>query len=364
MKKNADKTIAFYIGSLAKGGAERVISNLAESFNANGYRVYMVTKMREENEYTISSDITRVIADITPEEETNSRIRNLYRRIHKLRMIWKQIKPDTIVSFIGKNNLMSIASSRGLRIPVYVSVRSAPQREIGSGRNKQLTFFLFSMAKGIILQTTQAKAFFTPKLQQKVTILPNSVNPKFMKPMYSGERKKTIVSVGRLDDNKNQQLLIEAFDCIKEDFPEWNVEFYGDGENTEKLQNIIQTKNLSHCVKLMGSRTEIDIYIQDASVFVLTSKVEGMPNALIEAMALGLTVISTDCPCGGPADLIRNGENGFLIPVDDKEALIRTLQQVLSDESLRMKLSNQAHNIIHTMNPDTVNQAWIDLIES
>ncbi len=362
LKKCADKTIAFYIGSLAKGGAERVITNLAEFYCQNGYKVYMVTKMLEENEYSISQEITRIIADITPDEETNSRAKNLYLRIHKLRKIWKDIKPNAIVSFIGKNNLMSIASSRGMRIPVYVSVRSAPQREIGMGLSKYLTFFLFSMAKGIILQTTEAKNFFPSFLHKKIMILPNSVNPKFIKPLYQGEREPVIVSVGRLDDNKNQQILIEAFDILKDEFPDWRLEFYGDGENYNKLSEMIDAKNLTQRIKLMGSRPDIDIQIQKASIFVLTSKVEGMPNALIEAMALGLAVISTDCPCGGPADLIQNKVNGILVPVDDLDALCSSLREVLSNESYRKELSVKAHNIIDTMNPDKVNQLWMECI--
>ena len=126
MDHSERKTIAFYIGSLTRGGAEHVMVNLSSYFCARGYNVYLVTKLIEEPEYDVPEGVTRILADITKDEESDSRILNLYRRISKLRNIWKDIKPDIIISFIRKNNLMAIASSRGLRIPVAVSIRSDP----------------------------------------------------------------------------------------------------------------------------------------------------------------------------------------------------------------------------------------------
>ena len=157
--ENRKRRIAFYIGSLAKGGAERVIANLAEYFYSRDYEVFVVTKLKEKDEYEINDGIIRIIADITKEEEKN-RIWNLYARIRKLRSIWKQIKPDIIVSFIRKNNVMALLSSRCLKIPVVVSVRSDPARELKGRGMKALSFFLFRFAAGIVLQTHRAKEFF------------------------------------------------------------------------------------------------------------------------------------------------------------------------------------------------------------
>lgn len=362
MRRTLNKRIVFYIGSLAKGGAERVITNLAEHFFRSGYSVFIVTKLLEDDEYAISEGITRIIADITPEEETDSRIRNLYRRIRKLHRIFKEVNPDLIVSFIGKNNLMAVAAAGFLHIPVYVSVRSDPKREIGTGLNYKLTMLLFAQAAGIILQTNQAKEFFPERLRKKVVILPNSLNPQFVRPWNEKERSKTIVSVGRLDDNKNEQLLIEAFAALYQKFPEWKLDLYGDGENYEKLKQLIMDVHMQDKITLKGNRPNIDTLISDASIFALTSKVEGMPNALIEAMALGLAVVSTDCPCGGPAMLIQNGKNGLLIPVDDKEALIKALEKLMFDQVLRQKMGREAYCIIELLHPDVVNRQWMDYL--
>lgn len=361
---NKKKKIAFYIGSLGKGGAERVIVNLAEYFYSQNYEVYVVTKLQEENEYSLNSDITRVIADITREEETKSRFGNLYARIRKLRHIWKTIKPDVIVSFIRKNNVMAIVSSRFSHIPVVVSVRSDPGRELQGRSMKTLSLFLFYFAKGIVLQTNQAKEFFPRSLQKKSVILPNSINPNFLKAEKVTEKEKEIITVGRIDKNKNQRMLIEVFSEIASAYPDWCVRLYGDGEEMPSLKKMVKEKELEKQIFFMGQVWDVAEKVGRASIFVLPSKCEGMPNALIEAMTLGTAVISTDCPCGGPADLIQNGKNGILIAVDDKDALKKALLELMNDEKYRQELAQSATRIIEKLHPDIVNKQWEEYLGS
>lgn len=358
-----NKKIAFYIGSLSKGGAERVISNLAEYFLQEGYQVFVVTKLQEEVEYELSKDITRIIADISEDEQRKSRIYNLWARISKLRSIWKEIHPDIIVSFIRKNNVMAIASSRFLGIPVVVSVRSNPERELEGQIMKSLSLFLFRFADGIILQTTRAREFFPKYLQKKIVILPNSLNPDFLVSNVYEQHRKEIVSVGRLDDNKNQKMLIEAFADIADSYPEWNISFYGNGEAEEKLKKKVQEAELESRIIFHGQVTDVRKRIEESSIFVLTSRQEGMPNALIEAMTLGLAVVSTDCPCGGPAELIRNEENGILIPVNDTEALKLALKKLIEDVEYRRTLGCSARKIVERLHPEIVNQQWKEYLE-
>ena len=362
--KNNKKTIAFYIGSLDKGGAERVIANLAEYFFSQGYHVYVVTKFKAADEYSLSPGIERVIADITKEEEGSFRIGNLYARIKKLRSTWKTINPDVIVSFIRKNNIMALASSRFLGIPVVVSVRSDPKRELSGKVMKQLSFFLFRFAKGIVLQTNQAKEFFPAYLQKKAIILPNSINPAFLNVEKSTEKRKEIAAVGRLDSNKNQRMLIEAFADIAKEYPDWCVRLYGNGEAADSLIKLVQEKGLEQQIFFMGQVSSVQEKIKGVSIFVLPSKCEGMPNALIEAMALGIAPISTDCPCGGPADLIENGKNGILISVDDRAGLTDALKRMMDDEEYREQLAAEAGKITEKLHPDIVNGMWREYLES
>lgn len=359
-----EKTIAFYIGSLSRGGAERVMVNLAEYFLKQEYRVYIVTKMEEKTEYPISDGITRIIADITEEEITENRVKNLCLRIRKLRNIWKKIKPNFIVSFIGKNNFMTIVSSRGLKIPVTVSVRSAPAREYPGKVNRLLMPLLFGQVEGLVLQTKQAKEYFPMKIQRKAVVLPNPINYRFLKPYYEGERSKDIVWVGRIDENKNPYMLLNAFRGLHQEFPDWKVHFYGTGESFSKLQQLCEKWNLTERVILEGRVEKVEEKIDKSSIYVLTSLVEGMPNALMEAMALGLAVVSTDCPCGGPAELIENGKNGLLVPVEDDKALEAALLKLMSDERYRKNLGREAFRIQERLHPDVVNGLWKEYIES
>ena len=353
------KVIAFYIGSLSRGGAERVMVNLSRYFCSQDYRVYLVTKTVDEPEYEVPEGVTRIIADITSEEESSSRIANLKNRIMKLRNIWKEIKPDIIVSFIRKNNLMAIASSRGMNIPVVVSIRSNPARELQGKVFKPLSLFLFRFADGIVMQTSQAKDFLPGYLQKKAVIMPNSLSEQFLSVELSDVRRKEIVTVGRIDDNKNQKMLVEAFAEIKEKFPEWSLHLYGDGDRKKKLEEQYGAEQ----IVFHGQTPDVVSCIKDSSIFVLPSRQEGMPNALIEAMALRMACISTDCPCGGPADLINSGENGILIPVDDKQALKEQLARVMSNDELRRKLGENARASVEKLNPETVNGKWKEYIE-
>ncbi|MBQ0027619.1 MAG: glycosyltransferase [Lachnospiraceae bacterium] len=374
MKKtpNDRKRIAFYIGSLGKGGAERVIRNLALFFYEQGYDVFMVTKLREEVEYELRPEITRIIADITDAEDTGKRLGNLLARIKKLKEIWKEIKPDIIVSFIRKNNLMAIASAMPLKIPVVVSVRSAPERELAGKGVKQLTFAMFGRAAGIVLQTTQAMEYFPKRLQKKAVILPNSINREFaeyldnMGEVSQGNKTSDfrVITVGRIDDNKNQKMLVEAFVQVCGSDSKWTLHLYGDGESRQKVEAIAKASNVADKIVFHGVVDNIPEEMSKADIFVLPSKVEGMPNALIEAMAMGKACISTDCPCGGPADLIENEVSGILIRVDDKEGLARALAGLMEDADRRQALGIMASDIRKRLAPTEVNRKWQEYIES
>lgn len=371
MSDRKEKKIAFYIGSLTIGGAERVICNLAEYFYSIGYQVYVVTKLREDKEYELHEGIERIIADITATEQTGSRIGNLRARIRKLRGIWKDIRPDIIVSFIGKNNLMALASAKPLGIPVVVSVRSAPSREMASKAMKFSCMLLFRKAAGIVLQTTEAIEFFPRSLQKKVTILQNSISPVLLNYVDSAKKssmdiikRNDIIAVGRIDDNKNEKMLVDAFAAIAEKYSDWNVKLYGDGERMEELSSYTEQLGLKDRISFCGSVGDVPKRMMEASIFVLPSRIEGMPNSLIEAMTLGLPCISTDCPCGGPRDLIESGVNGILVPVDDVTALSDSLERLINDSELRDSLGNNAKRIIDRLHPDIVNTRWQEYIES
>ncbi len=396
------KHIAMYIGSLNKGGAERVMVNLAEYFFGRGYHVTLITTYLADDEYEVphgnwsltekdgfiktevlnqddelkyvylkkeNDGIDRVFTALMPDER-GGRLANFKRRISKLRNTFKEINSDIILSFLGKNNVMAINAARGLGIPVVVSVRSNPSREYGSkGLNLSMNM-LFPKAAGVVVQTTGAKEYFKDSIQKKCRILPNSIHPDFInKEIVPFEnRTKTIVSVGRLDDNKNQILLIKAFAKIADKHSDYRLVIYGDGPSKNKFMDEAKSLGLlDKNIFFMGNVSGVADKIKESEIFVLSSKQEGMPNALIEAMALGLCCISTDCPCGGPKDLINTKENGILIPMGSDDAMVESLSnalsEVIADRELSKKMSEAAVSVRQEYSPDRINLMWEEYFE-
>lgn len=357
------RKIAFYIGSLHKGGAERVFINLAEYFLEQGYQVVMVTQYRKEHEYELAAGIERVISDITPRETTRNRVVNFLRRVGKLHRIWKMERPDLVLSCVGKNNFMTIVTTMFTKTKPVVSVVGEAAEEYPNSLMKMLANILFPFATGVILQTERSRTFFSGKVGRTAVILPNSLNPDFLRPQYQGEREKRIVSVGRLDANKNHEMMIRAFAKLMEKYPEYTLTIYGDGALRAQLEQIVASFGAENRIFLPGVIPDVAEKIESAALFLLTSYSEGVSNALIEAMALGLPVIATDVPSGGTVELIEHGKNGWIIPAGDEEALTAALDMLLSDPELAERLGTQAHKIQERLAPERVNRQWQEYFE-
>lgn len=352
------KRIALFINSLQKGGSERVMVNLAEYFHEKNYEVILVTQYKKEVEYEISPEIKRVYSE--PEEAAlqGGRIHNFKVRFCTLREIWKTYKPDVILSFLGKNNLMAILTAAFLPAKVAVSVRGEPTMEYEGRKMQVLAKFLFGFANGVIFQTDMARKFFPKRVRKKSIVLPNPLNPAFMRDRYMGRKEDVIAAAGRLDENKNHAMLIRGFALIAEEFPTMQLVIYGEGESREKLEKLVKEMGLEERVTLPGSVSAVADHIEKVRIFALTSNTEGMPNSVVEAMCLGLPVIATDCPCGGPAELINDGEDGLLVPVGDEQALAQAFRQVLRSPDFENKLRENAYKIQQAMAPERVCGMW------
>ena len=222
----------------------------------------------------------------------------------------------------------------------------------------------FGRAAGIVVQSNGAKERFPAFIQKKCTILPNSINPSFMRKRYIGEREKEIVMVARFHSNKNHALVMEAFKAATDkEHRDYSLVFYGDGPERAKLQRLAVTLGIEDRVVFAGNVTHVAEHIEKAMIFILASDHEGMPNSLIEAMSLGLACISTDCPCGGPRDLIKNEENGILVPVRDTDAIAAAIRRLIEDETLREKLGKNATMLQDKLSPSVVNTKWKEYFE-
>jgi len=361
--KNEDDSfnhVAFYIGSLSKGGAERVFVNLAEYFISKGKQVTIITQYKKDNEYELPVGCERIISDITPEEE-KGRLYNFFARFIKLHHIFVRTNADILLTTIGKNNFMAICSAIFIKTRIVVSVVADPKEEYASKTMRFLMQVLFPEADGIIMQTTQSLSFLKLGLSKVSKILPNSVSSNFLLDRYEGIREQNIVTIGRMDANKNQEMTIRAFANIVGDYPNAKLTIIGDGELREKLEKIVSDLGISQNVIFTGIVSDVPDRLYKAYAFVLTSYTEGMPNTLLEAMAIGTACISTDCPCGGPFDLITPGKDGILIPVGDTDELEKQLRIILSDYEYTNALGINAHNTMLQYKPEIVNQKWYDL---
>ena len=344
----------FYINVLAGGGAERVVANLANSFSELGNQVSVVTSYKVENEYITDDDVERYVLEDSKDESGFVK-RNLH-RIHKLRNLLKENKPDLLISFMAEPNFRSIIATRFLKTKVIVSVRNDPKQEYPSKATRLLANYLYKMADGIVFQTDDARDFFNKKVRNRSTIIPNQVNSVF----YSTPREedqKDIVTAGRLTKQKNQKMLIEAFSEIK-DLTDENLIIYGEGPERSELEKVVKEKDLCNRVFLPGNVSHIEKCLASAKLFVLSSDYEGMPNALLEAMAMGVPCISTDCPCGGPRMVIENGVNGILVPVRDKERMKKAIISLIKNDEMLENYSTLSKENARKYKPELIIHKW------
>ena len=221
-----------------------------------------------------------------------------------------------------------------------------------------LADFLFSRAAGIILQTERSRSFFCRKVGEKAVILPNSLNPDFIRPRYEGEREKRIVSVGRMDANKNHEMQLRAFAALQDRYPGYELVIYGDGELRPSIEELAQELGITDRVLLPGVVPDVAKRIERAALFLITSYSEGVSNALIEALALGLPVIATDVPSGGTQELVEDGVNGLIIPAGDQRALEDAMDKILGDSAYAGRIGGEAAKIQERLAPERVNALW------
>lgn len=365
--------IMFHLNSLGKGGAERVVSLLSERFAQEGYRIVIATEWTEAEEYPLSTRIRRIDVGLGEQQAQASRWKKQWIRVKNLEDAIRTEQPDVLFSFCVKANYRATMAAWGKKIPVIISVRNDPKVDYTGRKNAVMTRLFLNGAAGCVFQTQEAKEFFAGSLQKKSVIICNPVNEKFLQ----AERKlpaKKIVCVGRLVKQKNQMLLLKAFENVLRKYPQYELYFYGDGSQDackDILTEYVQKKEIvinagdekrSLCLKaavhFMGVRSDLETELADAAMFVLPSDYEGMPNALMEAMALGLPSISTDCPCGGSRYWIEHGKNGLLFPVGDTEALTESMLWVIGHPKEAEAMGQRARKTLQSAALDRVYAKW------
>lgn len=354
--------IMFVIDAMNKGGAERVISNLSNYFIKNN-EVAIVTIDGMYSKYALNENIKRYcITDFNTKNNLTYKITKLKKRIKNLVKYKKEFNPDIVISFLPRSCFYTLFSNFFFKTKTIVSERNDPRISFKKIKYRIMMKLLYPTANGFVFQTSGAKEYFSKKIQSKSAIIPNPLNIDFLNKVYKGHREKTIVNVGRLVKQKNQKLLIDAFYIVSKKYPDYKLIIYGEGALREELENLIKEYKLSDKVFLPGNVEDIKGKLEKAGMFVLSSLYEGMPNSLMEALALGVPSISTDCPAGGSKFLINNGVNGLLIENDNKNDLVEAIEKIIEDKDFCKKISKESSKIREKLHPKIINKMWEDYI--
>lgn len=341
--------ISFFIGSMQRGGAERVISILANDYCRRGWDVDVVVLLNNKVEYDLDDRIH--IEDLS--RQGSGYLKNAAFWLISIRRYLKKQKPDKVISFVGRINALVLTAAQGLKLPIIISERNDPNRDGRGVLMQKYCNKIYRRAERIVFQNKYQQSCFCQELISRSVIIPNPIQ---VETVASEQRLHRIVSVGRLMPQKNQKMLIDAFFAIYKTHPEYILDIYGEGPLRESLQQQIDALGLTEAVTLHGNVSHVHRESANAEVFVLSSDYEGLSNALLEAMMMGLPCITTNYP--GVEEIIQDGENGLLVPCGDVSALAETISGLLEDSKRMDNLTCNARETSKAYCVDVVLEMW------
>lgn len=353
----------FVIPTLTTGGAERVVSILATALSECGQSVYVVKYYGSDNEYPVGDSVIQI--NMFGSDRSAYEDMSYIKKVTTLRSTIKKVQPDYVIPFLFQVALCTDFAVKGLKVDVFQSMRIDPAMSPKSRILRLIRDHLVYKSKCTFVQNEKQRLYFKPKARRKINIIYNPVSKEMfsIKPRYSNE-KYTICSAGRLEKQKNIRLLIDSFEAVFAENEGVILNIYGEGSQKSDLEDYISTKQAASRILLKGRSNDIVQVFENSDLFVLSSDFEGMPNALIEAMACGLPCISTDCPTG-PAELINDKQNGILVPVRDVEALANALNEMYMNQSSAKDMGIMAQKTIESKcNSELIARQMIQICES
>ncbi|MGN8762682.1 glycosyltransferase family 4 protein [Oribacterium sp. HCP3S3_B9] len=349
----------FVASGMRFGGAERVMSILANEWYSRGEKVrFFLTGTPAESSYPLSKGIN-IVSSFEAAQQARFEQTVHIREIRKECLDWK---PDVVISFYNDICALTAIAIMGLNIPLIYSERNDPNKVNQRPVDKIYRKIVEHKADKFVFQTEGAKKCYPDKVQRKSCVILNPMDTTSFPTHDFSNEEKTIVSVGRLENQKNQALMIDAFSMIKDQIPDFRLIIYGEGKLRNNLEDRIQQKGLQGRVFLPGAKTGIQDYIKNSALFVLSSDYEGIPNALIEAMAIGLPCVSTDCSPGGARELIKDEKNGLLVPCNDAEELASAMIKMIQDRELAKRCGENAHEIRSRVEASVIANRWLEFI--
>lgn len=351
--------LVFVTRNMKAGGAERVIAQLANYFHIQGLYVSIITLDYHDLFYEINKSIKLYSIG----NQSKNRIIDKLLRYYKVRKHIVNESPDLVLAMPEEIGIFVIPALLGTKLPVFVSERNNPWLMPWKKTTRFMRRLFYPLAAGLIFQTKAASTFFSKKLQEKAIVLPNPLDLSRVPEPHTGKRRKEVVSAGRLEKQKNFSLLIRAFAQFYKVHPDYVLTIYGEGSLKKELVDLATTLLPEHSFSFPGNTPRLLEKMNGASMFVLSSNYEGMPNVLIEAMAMGIPVISTDCPPGGPRELIKNGHNGILVSTDNVNELWQSMLKIAESDELSFDLGMNALGIKDELDSNKVCQQWKEYLD-
>ena len=353
--------VDFYISSLSSGGAEHVLTNLAANFAEHGMDVSITSYEKRPQFYNVASNVKLNKYNFT----NKSKLIEWLCDYRATKEYLQTRKSSVAISFLSRCNFMLILAGLFSKTKIIVCDRNNLLRKYPK-YVFDITCFLYRFADVVCVQTNEMKSFYPQYLQKKMVVLENPLDFDEMAAQCKGqniEKENTVISIGRLEKQKDFVTLIKAYKRVVELYPDWKLKIYGQGNRKDELQGLIERENLTTNIKLCGVTHNPFLEMKKAKIFVLSSFYEGFPNVLCEAMHAGLPCISTKCECG-PSELITDGENGFLVDIGDIATMSEKMSLLIDDEELRNRLGRAAEKYTERLEYKTISIKWLEMIQS
>lgn len=353
------KKIAFVTRVLSSGGAEMVLGQIVNACARQGMECLLLTTWPNKT-------VPRFHPNVTVEEldDAGPGLKGKWKQYAQARKRICGFGAELVLSMPEDIGIYVIPAMFGTGIPVVVSERNNPWVMPYKKVTRLLRRLVYPFAGGLIFQTERAASFFPSRQRKKGIVLPNPLDISRLPEVYEGQREKIVVSAGRLDDQKNFPLLMDAFAKFHENHGEYRLVIYGEGAKREELEKKAAETLPEGSWSLPGRVSDLPQRISRCGIFALSSDYEGVPNVLIEAMAVGTPSVSTDCAPGGAAALIENGKNGLLVPVGDAQALAQALSDMADHPEEAARMGREAVRIRESLDAHKVTAQWLNYLRS
>ncbi|MEW6551041.1 MAG: glycosyltransferase family 4 protein [Campylobacterota bacterium] len=345
--------LCFIIYSLGNGGAERVLTTLSNYF-IEKYEITIITFNDEKSFYELDEKI-KIVSLNSNKNSKNilDAIKNNISTIIKLTNAIKQVNSDVVISFMTTSNILSILACKFLNKPIIISERTNYDF-LSSKIWRKIRKTIYPFCNHLVVQSSYDLEKYN--FVKNVSIIEN---PLFIKDFSEKiQIKNYFLAVGRLDRVKGFDMLIEAYSKLN---TSWELKIVGEGKERKALQEQIDRLDLANKVELLGRKNDVGKYYYEAGIFILSSRMEGYPNALVEAMACGCPCISFDCKTG-PSSIIKNNINGILIENENIDELSKAMNELSLSEENMLKLSIKALEIRENLNIKKISEKWETII--